>query len=149
MTLVLLCGFAFFAGLVDAVAGGGGLIQLPALFLFLPASLTAVPSVVFGTNKLSSICGTAVAVGHYAKRVKIPWHIVTPSAGAAFVFSMLGAAIVTLIRPELLKPLVIGLLCYVAIFTYSKRKTGPQVPARISNERAMIYGICTGVCIGF
>jgi uncharacterized membrane protein YfcA len=54
---------AFCAGFVDSVVGGGGLIQLPALFLLLPAELVSVPATVLGTNKLSSICGTCDSVG--------------------------------------------------------------------------------------
>src|SRR6266498_3078868 len=54
-----LCFFAFLAGFVDAVVGGGGLIQLPALFIFLPTELAASVPVVFGTNKFASFCGTS------------------------------------------------------------------------------------------
>ena len=62
MDLAWLCLFAFLAGFVDSIVGGGGLIQLPALFVFLPKELAANVPLVFGTNKLSSLCGTSVAV---------------------------------------------------------------------------------------
>ena len=65
--IVLLCFAAFFAGFIDAVVGGGGLIQLPALLIGLPKSETAE---VLGTNKLSSIFGTTTAAALYRKQIK-------------------------------------------------------------------------------
>ena len=89
--LVLLLVAALFAGFVDAVAGGGGLIQVPALLVALPGE---APATVFGTNKLSSIFGTGNAALRYARRIALPWGIALPAAGAAFVFSFGGAAAV-------------------------------------------------------
>jgi uncharacterized membrane protein YfcA len=60
--MVYLCGLAFLAGLVDSVVGGGGLIQLPALLVVLSPSPADSLALAFGTNKLSSICGTGAAV---------------------------------------------------------------------------------------
>jgi uncharacterized membrane protein YfcA len=68
--ILTLCGFAFVAGLVDAVVGGGGLIQLPALLIMLPQ--TAIASIL-GTSKFVSIAGTTIAVQQYAKQQKIEW----------------------------------------------------------------------------
>ncbi|HEX4895728.1 MAG TPA: TSUP family transporter, partial [Solimonas sp.] len=64
--LLVLCAFAFLAGFVDAVVGGGGLIQVPALFVFLPG---LPPATLLGTNKFSSIWGTAAATTQYLRRV--------------------------------------------------------------------------------
>lgn len=75
MEIIFLCGFAFLAGFVDSIVGGGGLVQVPALFIFLP---TAAVSTVFGTNKLAAIAGTAAAVPQYAQQVKISWRAVLP-----------------------------------------------------------------------
>src|SRR5262249_40674411 len=113
MELPFLCFFAFLAGLVDSVVGGGGLIQLPALFIFLPPSLSDSLPAVFGTNKLSSICGTGLAVIQYSRRVPINWASILPAGIAAFVFSFLGARVLTQINPQVLKPLMIVLLIAV------------------------------------
>ena len=72
-------GSAFGAGLVDAVAGGGGLIQVPALFSALPHEL---PATIFGTNKGSSVFGTAHAAWRYARRIELPWRVALPAAEA-------------------------------------------------------------------
>ena len=86
--LILLCGFAFLAGFVDAIAGGGGLIQLPACLILFPAApLVAL----LGTNKMSSFFGTSVAAGRFARSVRLDWHVIGPAAGVAFLFSMLGS----------------------------------------------------------
>ena len=71
---------AFSAGLVDAVVGGGGLIQLPAMFSIFP---NMAPATIIGTNKLASIAGTSVAAVSYARRVAIAWTVAAPAAFAA------------------------------------------------------------------
>ena len=68
---------AFGAGLVDAVVGGGGLIQIPALFSVFP---DMAPATLIGTNKLSAICGTGMAAASYARRVRIAWSTAAPAA---------------------------------------------------------------------
>jgi len=141
--------FAFLAGFIDAVVGGGGLIQLPALFVFLPANLAASVPLVFGTNKLSSLCGTSMALLQYARRVKIPWRSILPAGIAAFAFSALGARIVQLVHSDFLKPLVLVLLTGVAIYTYRQKTLGHlHAPKFLANhERG--FAVVVGVAIGF
>lgn len=110
----LLCVFAFFAGMVDAVAGGGGLIQVPALFALLPGSS---PAVLLGTNKLSSIAGTATAVIRYARSVMIPWRTLWTVALVALCASAVGAWTVTRVPAEIFKPIGLLLLVFVALYT--------------------------------
>ena len=76
LTLAALILAAFVAGWVDAVVGGGGLIQLPALLIGLPSSTP--PAVILGTNKISSFCGTATSSLTYALRIPLDWRTVTP-----------------------------------------------------------------------
>lgn len=104
---------AFFAGFVDAVAGGGGLIQVPALLAALPET---PPSVLFGTNKLSSIFGTASATWRYLRRLPISWSVVVPTALAAFVFSFVGAACVSFFPVAMIRPVVVLLLIFVVLY---------------------------------
>ena len=81
---------AFFAGLVDAVAGGGGLIQVPALFTAYP---DAPPATLLSTNKVSAIGGTLNAARRYLRHVSLPWAVVGPAVIAGSVGSLLGAKI--------------------------------------------------------
>ena len=69
LDLVLLLAAAMFAGFVDAVAGGGGLVQVPALLVAMPAES---PAMVFGTNKLASVFGTGNAAIRFARRISLP-----------------------------------------------------------------------------
>lgn len=149
MELSFLCGAAFLAGFVDAVAGGGGLIQLPALLLALPQQ--SIP-MLFGTNKMSSICGTAVATVQYTKQVSIRWPSILPSALAAFIFSGLGAWAIrsfATAKPEILKPLILGLLVAVALHTAYKKELGEIHQPRMGASRERIAGLLLGAVIGF
>lgn len=105
----MLCA-AFFAGFVDAIVGGGGLIQVPALFAGYPSS---PPPVLLGTNKLGSICGTSSAVMRYMRVVRIPWRMLLPAAVVAFIASLAGASLVSAVSPALFRPLVPAMLTVV------------------------------------
>ena len=112
---------AFFAGMVDAVVGGGGLIQIPVLLTSFPQ--TAIPTL-FGTNKVSSIAGTGAALWRYARAVKIPWRLVLPATGAALVGAWLGAAVVAWLSREAMRPLVVVMMLAVAIYTFLRKDLG-------------------------
>lgn len=144
-----LCLFAFLAGFVDAVVGGGGLVQLPALFLWLPPESAAQTAAVLGTNKLSSICGTSMAVVQYARRVRLNWRTLWPAALVAFAASFLGARTVSLIVPSVLRPLILGLLVAVAIYTFIQKDFGHLHAPRFTAERERLVGAAVGAVIGF
>ncbi len=129
---------AFFAGFVDAVVGGGGLIQIPALFAAYPG---LAPATLFATNKLASVVGTSSAALQYSRRVRIPWRVAGPGAVAALVGSWYGAKAVTLMPPEALRPLILLLLVLVAIYTFVKKDLGT-----VSTES--VHGLCSTVIAG-
>jgi len=148
--LVLLLAAASFAGFVDAVAGGGGLIQVPTLLMALPAES---PATVFGTNKLSSIFGTANAALRYARRIALPWGIALPAAAAAFLFSFAGAMAVAWLPREVVRPLVLGLLVLVLAYTAIKPNfgalSGSRLAPRLERQRALAVGAVLGFYDGF
>lgn len=144
-----LCVLAFLAGLVDAVVGGGGLVQLPALFLLLPPEFSAQTAVVLGTNKLSSICGTSMAVVQYARRVPLRWRSLLPTALVAFVASFCGARIVSLVNPAILRPLILVLMVAVAIYTFVRKDLGARHAPRFAAHRERWLGAVAGGVIGF
>ncbi len=146
MELVYLCLFAFLAGLIDAVVGGGGLIQVPALFIFLPH--VAVP-VLFGTGKLSSIAGTSVSMWRYARNVKLNWKALLPAAVTAFVFSFLGARALSHFNTDLLRPLILVLLVAVAIYTFIRKDFGAMHAPKLSAAKETWVGVAVGLAIGF
>lgn len=144
--LVFLCIFAFLAGFIDSIVGGGGLIQLPALLIFLPN--TAIP-LIFGTNKLSSIAGTLAAVIRFSQEVTINWSIVLISTITAFVFSFIGASTVSIINPNLMRPIVLLLLVTVAIYTWFKKDFGSQHIVKFKGIKQSIYAALIGSSLGF
>ena len=144
--LLLLCTAAFAAGLIDAVVGGGGLIQIPALFGVLPQ---AAPATLFGTNKLASIFGTASAALRYARRIDVPWRAALPAALSAFVLSYFGAMTVTLLPKEWLRPLVLVLLIVVTAYTYARKNLGAVDQRRVHGRQDMLLAAGFGGVIGF
>ena len=135
---------AFGAGLIDAVAGGGGLVQVPALFSALPSE---APATLFGTNKLSSVFGTANAAWRYARRVEIPWAIALPAAGAAFVSSFAGAATVAWLPRDIVQPLILLLLVAVAAYTALHHDFG--VAPAVAPSRRLGAVLLVGAVLGF
>jgi uncharacterized protein len=145
-TLIPLSIFAFLAGFVDSIAGGGGLIQLPALLVFLPAQPVVA---LLGTNKLISATGTSVATYQYARSVPINWRQVLLTAVSAFLFSMLGARVVSVMHPSGLRPLIIVLLILITIFTFLKKDFGAVHAPRLSPSRQCWVGVAAGAVLGF
>ncbi len=131
----MLCA-AFFAGFVDAIVGGGGLIQLPALFAAFPA---AAPPVLLGTNKLGSICGTASAVLRYMRVVRIPARVLLPAAAVAFLAALAGASLVSTVSPALFRPLVPVMLTLVLLYVLRHKDLGARhAPAIFSRRRGCL-----------
>ncbi len=142
---LLLGSAAFFAGLVDAVVGGGGLIQIPVLLSQFPQ--TAIPTL-FGTNKLASIAGTASALWRYARTVSIPWAVVLPATLAALLGAWLGAAVTAWLPREAMRPLVLFMLVAVAVYTFWRKDFG-HVETRALEPADRWRAILLGLVIGF
>jgi uncharacterized protein len=146
LEISLLCLFAFFAGLIDAAVGGGGLIQIPALFNVLPSVQSAT---LLGTNKVASACGTAFAARSFIGRVRVSWSLVLPAAVSAFAMAFCGAAAVSSVPQEVLRPLVLALIITMAIYTFIKKDFGTvQRPLSIGT-RERLLSVLIGGAIGF
>jgi len=138
---------AVFAGFVDAVAGGGGLIQVPALFAGLPRE---APATLFGTNKIASIFGTMNAARRYLREVDMNWAIALPTAVSAFLFSFAGAATVAWLPKDVVRPLVLVLLAAVAVYTWTKPDFGvSKRPQRVPMRRMGAVAVGVGALLGF
>lgn len=137
---------AFLAGLVDAVVGGGGLVQIPALFA---VQLGQSPAALFGTNKFASVFGTANAAWRYARRVQMPWRTTLPAALAAFVFAYVGAAAVAWLPSDLLRPLILALLLLAAGYTLWHPDLGRVHRPAHAGRRELLFAVLLGAGIGF
>ncbi|QRM18212.1 TSUP family transporter [Dechloromonas sp. TW-R-39-2] len=137
---------AFLAGAIDAVVGGGGLIQIPALFAALPGEL---PATLFGTNKCASVVGTANATWRYAQRVRMPWRTILPAALSAFALSYLGAAAVAWLPKDAVRPLILLLLILAAVYTLKRKEFGQVHRPGLSGYRELCFSLLLGGVIGF
>ena len=149
MEQIWLCLFAMLAGLIDSVAGGGGLIQLPALLLYLPQAEAATVATVFGTNKFASLCGTSVAVYQYGRRCPIPWRAIGPGAATALVFSFWGAHTVAAMDASFLRPAVLCLLIAVTAYTWLRKDFGDEHRPTLEAHKQVWAALATGAGIGF
>ena len=137
---------AFLAGFVDAVVGGGGLIQVPLLLAIFPAVPIAT---LFGTNKLASITGTFGATIHYVRAIRIPTQVAIPAALAALLGAALGAAAVSLLPPGSVRPLVILLLLLVGTYTWFKPDFGRFSGKPLIANRVSLCATAVGFGLGF
>ena len=145
-TALFLLAASFFAGFIDSIAGGGGLIQLPALLIGLPKSETAE---VLGTNKLSSIFGTSTAAVLYRKQIKPDPKVLIAMGLPAFLGSAGGAVLASKIPTSSMRPMVLVLLIIVAIYTWFKPDLGKFENLRHLPKRRVQIAAIAGVVIGF
>ena len=145
-TALFLLAASFFAGFIDSIAGGGGLIQLPALLIGLPKSETAE---VLGTNKLSSVFGTTTAAALYRKQIKPDPKVLIAMALPAFLGSAGGALLASKIPTSSMRPMVLVLLIVVAVYTWFKPDLGKFENLRHLPKRRFQIAACAGVVIGF
>ena len=142
---IFVCLFVFFAGVIDAIGGGGGLISLPA---YLIAGLP--PHNAIATNKMSSMCGTAVATVRFIKEGLVNWKIALPAIIAAILGSNFGSR-ASLIAPEKVLVTVLVIILPVAAFIVLNKKIFGEIEEdelRI-DKRTVITAIIAALIIGF
>ena len=146
LTLVLLCIFAFSAGFVDAIVGGGGLIQAPASLILLPQLPVAM---VIGSLKIPSFTGTALATVQYVRNVNVNWKLASAMCVSAFIAAFAGSEVLTLVSNRFMKPVIFIILVFVAIYTYSKKNFGQHTHKTHSAKTELVYALLISISIGF
>lgn len=145
--VVLFLGFAALAaGFVDAVVGGGGLIQLPALVIGLPG---ASPVQLLATNKLASICGTTVSSATFYRRIKPDPKTFVPLMGFAFMGAVAGALVASAIPASAFNPIILVVLVLVGAYVLLKPDAGELTVLRHSGHRHTVLAMLTGLVVGF
>jgi uncharacterized membrane protein YfcA len=144
--IILLCIAAFSAGFVDAIVGGGGLIQLPAALVILPA----VPVVnVIGSLKIPAFSGTAFAAWQYVKKVEISWKLIAVICTIAFFASFAGSELLSVVSNSFMKPVLVVVLTGVALYTFLKKDFGMHEEKEHSSKRQLIIAALISVVVGF
>ena len=145
-TFVFLALASGFAGFVDAVAGGGGLVQLPALLLGI--SDKPIP-MILGTNKIPSIFGTSTAAASYFKKVRPDLRLTISMALPALIGSVAGARLASHFPTSVFHPLILALLILVGIYTWRKPELGLSERLRYTHATRLWIVAACGLLIGF
>ncbi len=145
-TALALGAAAFMAGVVDAVGGGGGLIQVPALLALLPG---AAPAVLLGTNKVSASVGTAGSAWRYARAVPPTWPQLLPALLAAFVASMLGAWLLLWLPSGPLRLVLPVLLTLLWLYTALGDVGLTHAPRHEARDERRVAALGAGVIGGY
>ena len=121
--IILLIAFGFLAAFIDSVVGGGGLISLPAL-MFVGLS----PASAIATNKLAATMGTFTSAMYFIRSGKVDFKIVGKLIPLTIVGAVAGALVVKFIPPDILRPLVLVMLVFIAIYIIAKKNWGVCLP---------------------
>jgi uncharacterized membrane protein YfcA len=143
--IVFVLAAAFGAGVIDAMAGGGGLVQVPALFAAFP---TTPHPTLLGTGKLAGFAGTTSAIFRFMRHVRIDWRLVVPAAVSAFLAALVGAWIATSIAPDQFRALVPVLLTLVLAYTLLHRDFGIEHRPRGNGRRGRVLAAAGAGAIG-
>lgn len=143
-TYLILCPLIFLAGFVDAVAGGGGLISLPAyLFAGMPIHFA------YGTNKFGSCCGTGIAMTQYAKSGEIRWRPALTAAVGALIGAWFGAQLVMILPAEVLEVTLMVILPCMALFLLANRGFGRERKEKqLAKGREAALSLAIGLAVG-
>lgn len=141
---LIVCPLVFLAGFIDSVAGGGGIISIPAYFLAGLPTRTAL-----GTNKCAMFCGTSLSAYKYIKSGKVIMKIAVVSALGSLAGSSIGTSLALIIPENVLKTVLMCVLPLVAIFLFAKKDFGAtQVETNFSTLKTVCLAFLIGLFIG-
>ncbi|RYY99221.1 MAG: sulfite exporter TauE/SafE family protein [Chitinophagaceae bacterium] len=144
--LLFLCAAAFGAGFIDAIVGGGGLIQTPVSLLVLRGHPVAN---ILATVKIPSFCGTALAARQYVRQVEIHWKLAAISCTLAFFAAYGGSLLLTEVSNSFLKPVLLVVLAAVAVYTFFKKSFGQRAAREVAPAQQLRVTVLSALVIGF
>ncbi|MEY4972509.1 MAG: hypothetical protein RL399_466 [Actinomycetota bacterium] len=146
VTVALLFLAMFSAGFVDAIAGGGGLIQTPAMLLAFPNNN---PVSVVGTSKTAAFFGTTTAAIKYRKSIKTDPKLLIAMVIPAFIGASCGALLASHISAQSFKSAIFFMMIAIFIYTLIKPDLGKVQVQKHSNKKLMYIGGAAAFVIGF
>ena len=144
--IILLCVAAFAAGFIDAIVGGGGLVQTPAGLILLP---NLPVSTVIGTLKIPAFSGTSFAAYQYLKKVTMDWKLLLIMMSLALPSAFVGSNLLTYMSNDFMKPLLLFILSLLAIYTYAKKNFGQHIAKDISKRTQIWNAVLISIIVGF
>ena len=144
--LILLCLAAFVAGFIDAIVGGGGLIQTPVALILLPN--VSVSSII-GTLKIPAFSGTSFAAYQYLKKVDMNWRLLAIMMVLAFPSAFLGSTLLTYVSNDFMKPLLLVVLSLLVVYTYAQKNFGQHIEKSHSSQTQILYAVLISFVVGF
>ncbi|WFA07955.1 TSUP family transporter [Tissierella sp. Yu-01] len=142
--ILFLCLAGFLSAFVDSIAGGGGLISVPAYFMIgFPAHYS------LGTNKFSATCGTLTSALSFAKSGKTDKDILKVLLPFTLIGSMTGTYIVMIINSEVLKPIIMAMLMAVGIYSFVAKSVGQEDNFVGVTKKNLIIGSVFAFIMGF
>jgi uncharacterized membrane protein YfcA len=144
LTIILLCIAGFVAAFVDSIAGGGGLITVPAFML------TGLPThMVLGTNKFSATAGSFTSSLKFIRSGKANFKLLKYLIPFTFLGSMLGVRAVLNIDQKFLNGLVLILIMFIGIYTLFSKSLGLEDKFQGLTKKNVFYGIILAFSLGF
>lgn len=143
--IILSCLASLAAGTIDSIVGGGGLILLPSIFSLFPA---APPAVLFGTNKVAAISGTATAAWRYCRHVRLNWRVILPAVIVAWGGSATGAWAITHVDGDIFRKILPFILIAVFLYTLTQKQLGLTRSKTLPYGREVVYACLIGLVVG-
>ena len=140
---LIVCPMVFLAGFVDSIAGGGGLISLPAYLLAGVPMHNAI-----ATNKLSSATGTAISTVRLCKNKFVDWGLALPCISMALLGSFVGAHLALTASDKLLKWMLIPILPIVAFYVLKKKNLEEDIQTDISRRKQWLLCAACSLAVG-
>ncbi len=144
--LLLLCTAAFAAGFVDAIVGGGGLIQTPVVLIAMPHLPVAT---VMGTLKIPALSGTSMAAAQYLKKVSINWKLLGAMMALAMPSAYFGSVLLNHMSNDFMKPLLLVVLSLLVVYTYARKNFGQHTDKSHSAPQQLLYAVLISIVVGF
>lgn len=144
--IILLCIASFFAGFIDAIVGGGGLIQTPVALILLP---NLAVSTIIGTLKIPAFSGTSFAANQYLKKVDMKWRLLIIMMLLAIPSAFLGSTVLTYVSNDFMKPLLLVVLSLLVVYTYAQKNFGQHVVKTHSAKTQIFYAVVISFTVGF
>lgn len=143
VSYLIVCPLVFLASFVDAIAGGGGLISLPAYLLAGVPIHNAI-----ATNKLSSAAGTVISTARYCKNRYADVPLAVPSFLVALLGSFMGANLALITSDKVLKLMLIAVLPVVAFYVLKNKNMEPKLKRQLTKRQKYAIVITASFVIG-